>query len=240
MADQTLCPFISAAAPLQVGMVLYPGMTLLDLIGPQAVLAWHGQTHLVWKTLDPVISDSGIGILPTTTLADCPADLDVIFVPGGMGTAAAMDDEDLLAFLRARAARAKWVTSVCSGSLVLAAAGLLHGYKATSHWAAYDALAAMGVAVVRERVVTDRNRISGGGVTAGIDFGLVLLAKLRGEQVAKMTQLAMEYDPKPPFDCGSPASAGTVLTDMALSMMRDVSAETMRAARAARTRFAIA
>lgn len=240
MADQTLCPFISAAAPLQVGMVLYPGMTLLDLIGPQAVLAWHGQTHLVWKTLDPVISDSGIGILPTTTLADCPADLDVIFVPGGMGTAAAMDDEDLLAFLRARAVRAKWVTSVCSGSLVLAAAGLLHGYKATSHWAAYDALAAMGVAVVRERVVTDRNRISGGGVTAGIDFGLVLLAKLRGEQVAKMTQLAMEYDPKPPFDCGSPASAGTVLTDMALSMMRDVSAETMRAARAARTRFAIA
>ncbi|HEV8716476.1 MAG TPA: DJ-1/PfpI family protein [Candidatus Binatia bacterium] len=206
-------------APLQVGMLLYPGLTLLDLIGPQTVWSWHAKTHLVWKTRDMIVSDSGIGIQPTTTFSDCPHDLDVLFVPGGFGTAAAMQDRAVLGFLAARAAHARYVTSVCSGSLILGAAGLLHGYKATSHWASRDILSLFGAEPVEARVVVDRNRITGGGVTAGIDFGLVLLAKLRGDDVAKVTQLAMEYDPEPPFQAGSPTSAGPAVVKQVLSSL---------------------
>ena len=240
MNDQAACPFVTQPPPLQIGMLIYPGLTLLDLIGPQTALSWHGQTILVAKTLDLVTSDSGIGIQPTMTFSGCPDQLDVLFVPGGMGTAAVMEDAETLHFLADRGARAGWVASVCSGSLILAAAGLLQGYKATTHWAAYDALAALGVEVVKERVVVDRNRVSGGGVTAGIDFGLTLLAKLRGEQAAKMTQLAMEYDPKPPFDCGTPDTAGPELTRIARAMMQETDQQTMRVVGAVRTRLALA
>lgn len=236
-APQPQQPLPVQPPPLQVGMLLFPGLTLMDLVGPQTVLGWHGQTHLVWKTLDPVLADSGIAIQPTATFASCPADLDILFVPGGMGTAAVMEDAETLLFLADRGVRAGWVTSVCSGSLILAAAGLLRGHKATTHWAAYNGLAAMGVEVVRERVVADRNRMSGGGVTAGLDFGLALLARLRGEQVAKVTQLSMEYDPKPPFDCGTPDAAGPELTGIARAMMRDVDVQVMHAAMSARARL---
>ena len=205
--------------PLQIGMLLYPGLTLLDLIGPQTVFSMHANTHLVWKNLDTVVSDSGIGIQPSATFEDCPKDLDVLFVPGGFGTAAAMADPEILAFLADRAPRAKYVTSVCSGSLILGAAGLLKGYRATSHWALRDALSMFGAQPVEERVVTDRNRITGGGVTAGIDFGLVMLAKMRGDDTARLTQLTMEYDPAPPFSAGSPAGAGPELVKQALSLM---------------------
>jgi cyclohexyl-isocyanide hydratase len=187
----------------------------------------HGQTHLAWKTLDPVPSDSGPAIVPTTTFAECPMDLDVLFVPGGLGTAAVMDDADVLRFLAERAPRAKYVTSVCSGSLILAAAGLLDGYRATTHWAAYDALAAFGVDVSDERVVIDRNRLTGGGVTAGIDFGLTLLAQLRGDAVAQMTQLAMEYDPAPPFDAGSPKRAAPELVELTRNAIADTIARSL-------------
>ncbi|EYF00558.1 DJ-1/PfpI family protein [Chondromyces apiculatus] len=197
--------------PLQVGMVLYPGFTLLDLVGPQAVLGLHGQTHLLWKTRDPVVSDSGPAMLPTTTFAACPEDLDILFVPGGMGTADALEDTEILQFLRDHAPRARYVTSVCTGSLILGAAGLLRGYRATTHWACHALLSAFGAERVEARVVTDRNRVSGGGVTAGIDFGLTLLAQLRGEQVAKLTQLMVEYDPEPPFDAGTPRTADPAL-----------------------------
>ena len=195
------------AKPLQVAMLLFPNLTLLDLFGPQAVFGFHGETHLVWKDMDPVMSDSRVATLPTKTFSDCPKDLDVLFVPGGFGTWDAMQDEAVLDFLRERAPTSKLVTSVCTGSIVLAAAGLLDGYKAATHWTSYDVLEAFGVEGVRERVVVDRNRISGGGVTAGIDFGLTVLAKLRGDEVAKMTQLMLEYDPAPPFDSGSPRVA---------------------------------
>ena len=204
-------------APLQVGMLLYPGLTLLDLIGPHTVWSWHAKIHLVWKTRDMIVSDSGVAIQPTTTFSDCPHDLDVLFVPGGFGTAAAMQDRAVLDFLAARAAHARYITSVCSGSLILGAAGLLHGYKATSHWALRARLPMFGAEPVDARVVVDRNRITGGGVTAGIDFGLVLLAKLSGEEVAKVIQLAMEYDPEPPFQAGSPQTAGPALTEQVLS-----------------------
>src|ERR1700732_3869025 len=126
--------------PLEVGILLYPGLTLLDLFGPQTVFSWFANTHLVWKTMDLVISDTGIGIQPTSTFEDCPPELDILFVPGGMGQQALMQDREALAFLRDRAPRSRYVTSVCSGSLLLAAAGLLKGYKATSHWAAREGL----------------------------------------------------------------------------------------------------
>jgi cyclohexyl-isocyanide hydratase len=125
---------LAGPEPLQIGMLLYPGLTLLDLIGPQTTLGMHGQTHLISKSLEPIASDSGIAIVPTTTYDECPRELDVLFVPGGMGTADVMEDVDTLRFLKARASTAGYVTSVCSGSLILAAAGLLQGYRATTHW----------------------------------------------------------------------------------------------------------
>jgi cyclohexyl-isocyanide hydratase len=164
--------------------------------------------HLIWKRIEPITSDSVMAITPTITFADCPQ-LDVICVPGGGGQVALMGDPETLDFLRKQAAGARYVTSVCTGSLVLGAAGLLKGYKSACHWAWRDMLKDFGAIPVAERVVRDRNRISGGGVTAGIDFGLTVAAELAGEEVAKSIQLVLEYDPQPPFDTGSPEKAGT-------------------------------
>jgi putative intracellular protease/amidase len=208
-----------------VGMLLYPGMTLLDLLGPQTVLSTSCNIHLVWKNRSLLETDSGVVLRPNATFAGCPQDLDVLFVGGGPGQIEVMQDPETLRFMADRGARAKYVTSVCSGSLILAAAGLLQGYRSGSHWAALDALSLFGAIPVKERVVTDRNRISGGGVTAGIDFGLVLLAKLLGDDVAKLTQLALEYDPQPPFAAGSPSKAGPEITKKALDWMAPVNAD---------------
>ena len=156
--------------PLRIAMLVYPMMTLLDLAGPQAALGMHAETYFVWKDREPVLCDSGITVLPTHTFDSCPRQLDVLFVPGGFGTADWMEHDAVLTFLSGTAAEARYVTSVCSGALLLAAAGLLEGYRAATHWAAHDALAAMGAEAVRDRVVIDRNRMTGGGVTAGIDF----------------------------------------------------------------------
>ena len=222
--------------PLQIGMVVYPRLTLLDLIGPQTALGMHGVTHLVAERLEPVVSDSGIALIPTTTYDECPRDLDVLFVPGGEGTADAMENPKLLAFVRNRAETARYVTSVCSGSLILAAAGVLQGYRATTHWTSLDVLTAFGVTAEASRVVHDRNRMTGGGVTAGIDFGLTLLAELRGEPAARMTQLAMEYDPQPPFDAGSPASAGEEMSSLVRQFVAPVHGRTVQIAKAWRAR----
>lgn len=192
----------------EIAMVVYPGLTLLDMLGPHTALATSCNVHLVWKSQDLIVSDTGVGIRPTATFADCPADLDAIFIGGGPGQVGIMNDKEVIDFVADRGSRAKYVTSVCSGSLVLGAAGLLQGYEATSHWACLDALRMFGAKPVAKRVAVDRNRYSGGGVTAGIDFGLTLLAALLGEDLAKMTQLALEYDPAPPFDAGSPQKAG--------------------------------
>ncbi|HEU4409577.1 MAG TPA: DJ-1/PfpI family protein [Polyangiaceae bacterium] len=208
-----------ARAPLELGMILYPEFTLLDLAGPQSVLGLHGRTHLIAASRAPVRSDGGdVCLQPTATFDDAPDRFDVLFVPGGFATNKAMEDPALLRFLADRGPRSAWVTSVCSGSLLLAAAGLLDGYRAATHWLAREALAAFGVEVSTERVATDRNRVTGGGVTAGIDFGLVLLAKMRGETIAKVTQLAIEYDPHPPFRAGTPEVAGPELAAMARAM----------------------
>ncbi len=197
------------AEPVEIGILLYPNVTQLDATGPAQVLSRvpGAQLHMIWKTRDPVPTDAGFSIVPTTTFADCPQ-LDVICVPGGGGQVAVMGDAEALDFLRGQAAKARYVTSVCTGSLILGAAGLLKGYKSACHWAWRDMLNDFGATPVAERVVRDRNRISGGGVTAGIDFGLTVAAELAGEEVAKSIQLVLEYDPQPPFDSGSPEKAG--------------------------------
>ena len=195
-------------------MLLYPRLTQLDLTGPYEVLARFEELnlHLVWKTLDPITDANGLRILPTGALAGSPK-ADVLFVPGGPGQIMLMEDKEVLSFLRRQASGARYVTSVCTGSLVLAAAGLLTGYRATCHWLSLDQLAYFGAVPVSERVVIDRDRVTGAGVTSGIDFALTLAACLFGEGRAKRAQLAMEYDPKPPFVGGTPASAGPQLVE---------------------------
>jgi cyclohexyl-isocyanide hydratase len=204
-----------------IGLVFYPGMTSLDIIGPQQVFSGLPgvKIHRIWKTLDPVKTDDGMMVLPDTTFDNCPR-LDVICIGGGIGQAAVEDDPELLAFLRNQGSTAKFVTSVCGGSQFLAKAGLLEGYRAATHWAARPQLAALGVEVGTERVVIDRNRITGGGVTAGIDFGLTIASILYGEEVAKITQLLIEYNPAPPFDTGSPEKAGAELVGKAMLFMQ--------------------
>ena len=197
---------------LHIGFLLFPLVTQLDLTGPAQVLSRvpNAKVHLVWKTMEPVMTDVGFAIHPTTTFDDCPA-LTVLCVPGGFGIGDQLEDPETLAFLRRQGEGARYVTSVCNGALVLGAAGLLKGYKSACHWMWRKYLPRFGAEPVAQRIVRDRNRISGGGVTAGIDFGLALAAELAGDDVAKMLQLAFEYDPEPPFDCGSPEKAGPAL-----------------------------
>lgn len=195
-------------ATIHIGFLIYPGVTQLDATGPAEILARvpGAAIHMIWKTLDPVATEAGFSINPTDDFSTCP-DLDVICVPGGLGQRPLMTDAEVLAFLARQGGQACYVTSVCSGSLLLGAAGLMKGYRAACHWAFRDLLPMFGAEPVAERIVRDRNRISGGGVTAGIDFGLALAAELAGEEVAKDIQLFVEYTPAPPFDSGSPETA---------------------------------
>ncbi|MCB4770679.1 DJ-1/PfpI family protein [Ancylobacter sp. Lp-2] len=198
---------------MNVVMLLYPNLTQLDLTGPFEVFARFAELrrHLVWKTLDPVTDSGGLRLLPSVSFADCPP-ADILFVPGGPGQLALMEDAETLDFLRRQAAGAQYVTSVCTGSLVLAAAGLLGGRRATSHWLSLDQLALFGAEPVAERVVMDGNVVTGAGVTSGIDFALTLTAHIFGRERAERAQLAMEYDPAPPFPGGSPASSDPAVT----------------------------
>jgi cyclohexyl-isocyanide hydratase len=196
------------SAPLQIGLVLFPRVTQLDFTGPVQVFSSlpGAVVHLIWKRIEPVASDSVLTLTPTITFADCPQ-LDVICVPGGYGTDDMVNDEEMLAFLQKQAAGAKYVTSVCTGSLVLGAAGLLKGYRAATHWTAMDFLKEFGAIPTHTRVCIDRNRVTGGGVTAGIDFALTLVSLLVDRKTAEMIQLRIEYDPAPPFNAGSPETA---------------------------------
>ena len=193
---------------LQIGFLLFPGIQQLDLTGPYDVLGSlpDVKLHLVWKDLATVTSSTGLVFTPTITYADCP-NLDVICVPGGAGVGPLMEDPHTLGFLKDQAHTARYVTSVCTGALVLGAAGLLRGRKATTHWAYHDLLAALGATAVKARVVRDGNLLTGGGITAGIDFALSLVAELYGEAAAQLVQLQIEYAPAPPFDSGSPQTA---------------------------------
>jgi cyclohexyl-isocyanide hydratase len=196
------------SAPLQIGIVLFPKVTQLDFTGPLQVFSSvpGAKVHLIWKRIEPVPSDSVLTLTPTVTFADCPQ-LDVICVPGGLGTDDMIGDEEMLAFLRKQANGAKFVTSVCTGSLVLGAAGLLRGYRAATHWTAMDFLSAFGATATRTRVCVDRNRVTGGGVTAGIDFALTLVSIMVDRPTAEAIQLRLEYNPAPPFNSGSPDTA---------------------------------
>lgn len=195
-------------SPLSVAFLVFPNVTQLDLTGPAQVLSRLGNTevNLVWKDKEPVPTDAGFPLLPTATFDEIER-ADILCVPGGLGTMDIMQDEAVLEWLRKIAGEASWVTSVCTGSLVLGAAGLLKGYKSACHWASIDQLAFFGATPVRERIVEDRNRFSGGGVTSGIDFALALAARIRNEDFARFIQLSIEYDPNPPFDSGSPDKA---------------------------------
>lgn len=196
----------------QIGLLLFPNITQLDLTGPYEVFTKFPETdvHVVWKTLDPVTAAGGMRLLPTTTFRDCPR-LDLICVPGGAGMNPLLNDEETLDFVRRQAEGARYVTSVCTGSLVLGAAGLLRGRRATTHWMSLPMLGAFGCEPVAERVVVDGNTITGGGVTAGIDFALTIAGELFGAETARRIQLAIEYDPRPPYDAGSPARADASL-----------------------------
>ena len=193
---------------LQIGFLLFPNVQQLDLTGPYDVLASmpDTQARLIWKTLEPVRSSTGLVLTPDTTFDDCPP-LDVICVPGGSGVSQLIPDDETLAFLRRQASGARYVTSVCTGALVLGAAGLLRGRRATTHWAFHELLEPLGALPVRARVVRDGNVLTGGGITAGIDFALTLAAELIGDEAAQALQLELEYAPAPPFDAGDPATA---------------------------------
>jgi putative intracellular protease/amidase len=205
----------------KIAFLIYPEFTALDMVGPHHMLTglMGATTHVIAKTRDIVKSDTGLLFQPTASFDECPRDLDVICVPGGAaGTLAAIQDDSTIRFLRDRGSRAKFVTSVCTGALVLGAAGLLTGYKATTHWAATSLLPIFGASPAEGRVVRDRNRITGAGVTAGIDFGLSLVGQLRDRQYAECVQLMAEYAPEPPYDAGTlkraPAEVAKMMSDM--------------------------
>lgn len=206
----------------KIAFLIYPKFTALDMVGPHYMLGnlMGATTHIVAKTMDPVVSDMKLAIVPSHTYETCPKDIDIICVPGGTeGTLAAMNDPETIAFLKDIGSRAKFITSVCTGSLVLGAAGLLRGYKATSHWATLRVLPALGAEPVAQRVVVDRNRITGAGVTAGLDFGLQLVSILRDRAYAESLQLLAEYDPAPPFTAGSLATAPKLPADLMTAML---------------------
>ena len=195
-----------------VGFILFPNITQLDMTGPFEVLSRMpgSKVDVIWKRREIVTSDTGLGLSPTATFDEI-THLDMVCVPGGPGIGDLLEDEETLAFLRRIAPTARYVTSVCTGALVLGAAGLLKGKKATTHWMSHDLLAPFGAIPVQQRVVQDGKVITGGGVTAGIDFALAVVAAVAGQSTAQQVQLAIEYDPEPPFNCGSPASAGADL-----------------------------
>ncbi|MGJ4939584.1 DJ-1/PfpI family protein [Bradyrhizobium sp. HKCCYLS1011] len=196
------------AAPLSVVFVLFPRVTQLDLTGPLQVFSSipGASLQLAWKRIEPVPTDSVLTLMPTTTFADCPQ-ADVICVPGGFGVDDIVNDDEVIGFLRRQAPGAQYITSVCTGSLALGAAGLLDGYRAATHWSARECLPLFGATVSTDRVCIDRNRITGGGVTAGIDFALTLVSHLVDRQTAEMIQLRLEYNPAPPFRAGAPDTA---------------------------------
>ncbi|HEY9804767.1 MAG TPA: DJ-1/PfpI family protein [Leptolyngbyaceae cyanobacterium] len=209
--------------PISIGIVLFSGVTQLDFTGPYEVFTRFPNInlYLLSNSLEPIRSDRGLTFLPDTTFAQAP-NLDVLFVPGGPGINAKLEDKDFLKFLKTQGEQARYVTSVCTGALLLAAAGLLEGYRATTHWLFLDLLAMFGVEVVKQRIVIDGNRITGGGVTAGIDFGLAIAAELYGETLAQEIQLQIEYNPQPPFNSGSPDTAPVDVLKLVQAASRDM------------------
>lgn len=239
-------PPVDAPASVQVVMLVYPGVTQLDFTGPleafQRIRAMR--TRLVWKSLDPItcasLSPDPFRVLPSARFEDIDS-ADVLFVPGGPGTVELLNDAETLAFLQRLAPKARLVTSVCTGSIVLAAAGLLQGYRATTHWAQMQWLTPLGVTpVADQRVVIDRNRITGAGVSSGIDFAFHVIAEIWGADRARQTQLSMEYDPQPPFSAGSPQNAPPELVARLREWMKPHAVRTADAVNQAARRLGLA
>lgn len=219
------------APAMNFGLLLFPDVTQLDLTGPYEVLARvpGAALHLLWKEKAPVRSDTGMTILPTTSLAECPP-LDLLLVPGGPGVHALMADDEVLDFLAGRAQSVRWLVGICTGTLVLGAAGLLRGRRAGTHWNSRHYLPRFGAVPSERRVEVDgtqvdRTLFTGGGVTAGIDVALQVAAEIGGAEMAKLIQLGIEYDPAPPFDAGTPHKAGKELTSRLLKGMASRMAE---------------
>lgn len=232
----------AASARQRIAMVIYPDMTSIDLIAPQLLFALLGNVdvHLVWKDRATVVTDTGVPIAPTQRFDEVESEPWVLFVPGGTGAYPMMNDPKVVGFLQRVGPTAQYLTSVCTGSLILGAAGLLRGYRATTYWMMRDLLTTLGATPVAERVVVDRNRITGAGVTAGLDFGLTMAAMLRGDDYARMLQLAIEYDPKPPFDSGNETKAGAeTVRSVRSNFATSLNAATREAA-IARSRLGIA
>ena len=217
------------AKPFRIAMVIFPKMTQLDFTGPFDVLARipDAEVLVVAQTLEPVVSDAGLRILPTHTF-ETAGMADLLFVPGGPGQNAQMTNPAMIDYLRHVGRQASWVTSVCTGSLLLAAAGLLDGYRATCHWLSIDQLSLFDVTAEPRRIVIDRNRITGAGVTSGVDFAFSVVAKLRGDELAKRLELLLEYDPAPPFRTGSPQLAGPAMVDEVRRLVAPMLAERRR------------
>ncbi|HYG38753.1 MAG TPA: DJ-1/PfpI family protein [Cytophagales bacterium] len=204
---------------LKVGMLLFPDLTILDFTGPYDVFIKAGcfEVYVIGETTELIKAEGGLCLKAGLTLEQSPA-LDIIFVPGGKGINPLLTNQNFLDFLKKQGENAKYVTSVCTGALLLAAAGLLKGYKATTHWRSLELLRMFGVETLEERVVIDGNRVTGGGVTAGIDFGLILTSLIGGESMAKIIQLQLEYNPAPPFSAGSPFTIEKDLLEKALQI----------------------
>lgn len=209
-----------------VGYVVFPNLTQLDFTGPLQVLTRlpDSKTHIVAKTLSPVASNCGLEFVPTSTFATCPP-LDLICVPGGGGVVQAIGDRETVDFIRTQATQAKYVTSVCTGAFLLGAAGLLQGRRATTHWGYTGLLPLVGATYEQARIVQDGNVFTAGGVTAGIDFALKIVAEIAGSKVAQSVQLSIEYDPAPPFDAGHPDSAPTEIIAMVAPRLEKARAE---------------
>lgn len=199
-------------AKFRIGFLLFPDMTQLDMTGPHQVFALMpgSEIHLIAKTKDQVKSAEGLLFQPTSTYMDAPA-CDVFVIPGGPGVTDLLTDEPTLDFVRWQAAGAKYMGSVCTGALILGAVGLLRNKRATTHWMSLEMLKAFGAEPVSERSVIDGKIATGGGVTAGIDFALQMVAELVDDKTARAIQLTIEYDPRPPFDSGNPARASKEL-----------------------------
>ena len=241
-AQSTAQPERPAAAPagprFTIGMLIFDGMTNSDFAAPADVFARvrSAQVHVIGKSTEPMTTDAQVRVVPSLALRDAPP-LDLLFVPGGPGTTSLMEDAEVLDFLTSRAPRAQWITSVCTGALVLGAAGLLRGYRATTHWSAMEVLPLLGAEPVDERVVIDRNRITGGGVTAGIDFGLSVVSELFGMEMAQLIQLGQEYNPRPPFNAGSPRTAPPEVVQRYRTLTAKQTEDRMAAARRAASKF---
>jgi cyclohexyl-isocyanide hydratase len=224
----------------RIGILIFPDIMQLDMTGPHEVFTKlpDAEVLLVWKALNPVVAGGGMRILPDVTYETCPK-LDLICVPGGAGMNPLLNDPETLDFIRDKAATARFVTSVCTGSLVLAAAGLLKGKRAACHWMSRDMLIEFGAIPDKSRVVIDGKFISGGGVTAGIDFGLTVAAKIFGEDIAKSIQLGIEYNPQPPFNAGSPEQAGLDIENAARTSASERQAERLDAVKRAAANLSI-